>query len=1543
MDGNSTLGSHAQTVLQESSYLQNTRFKHSQWSHDSTLLLEFPRYASAASLLILSIVWLAYTFRKSASEEDVKKSARKPLHERKIFWFRITRAVTLFALTLLSIYTTYIQDNRSHTSWLRSGIVQTFAYLTLLALVSLTNASKIATLARTHLVYIALFVWALFAYRDIWPLATYTLTPADVSEGPLIWAKIALLTVVAIIVPLISPRVYIPPANYKEDKEINPIHTVSILSAALFTWLTPYIWLGNRVDHLTVDMLPPLADNELVESLLARGLKQLDPFETSNRYLFFGLMRVFAWDFTIMSMMLILEVLSDFAMPLGIYHLLNYLSGDRTDIVRPWVWIIWMAAGPILGAVAVQWYRYIATRVIILAQAILTPVLFNHSLRIRVKADSGNASGANGASGTTRTIPAKGGNLAGRLNNLISTDLNTLTAEGINIVFPTVSLPLQIGISIWFLYNILGWSAFVGMSVIIISLPIPTRMASLIRAANVEKMKRTDGRVQLVTEIFNVIRMIKLFAWEPRMHEKLKEKREEELARQKKVKFLDLLYTNINRAVPILTMIVTFASYTLIMKQQLTASRVFSAMSVFEILQSALNSVFGQIPTLIKAKVSLDRVNDFLTHTELLDQYTESEKTSDEVSARPPVDPGVLGIRQASFTWDNSVQENTEESGYRNFTLRITDEVKFKRGSINLIVGPTGSGKTSILMALLGEMHYIPAGPESYVQLPRDGGVAYATQESWVLNATIRDNIVFGAPFDEARYDAVLDQCALKRDLELFEAGDLTEVGEKGVTLSGGQKARVTLARAVYSNAEIILLDDVLAALDVHTSKWVVDKCLKGDLIKGRTVLLATHNVQLAKPVAEFAVALGTDGSIASQGSPSVVIPAVQEIIKEDLLLEEDEPKDEPETGTGGTVTPVTTVAAPADAKAAAKTTLDGKLIVAEEVSRGRVHWSALQLYFGSMAGKSPILYWTTFLGGVLLVRFVQSIQAWYLGYWSEQYEKHDPSEVNPLKYLTVYSLMLLSSVGLNVVAYIIFVYGCLRASRTIHEKLILSVLGTTLRWLDTTPVSRIISRCTADISTSNVSPPDRRIQSDRITAVDNQLTFYVTRLVELSISMIIKFIAVVVISPAFLVPGLLLAALGVFYGRVYLRPQLAVKREQSNARSPLLSHFSAAFAGLASIRAYGAQGDFILETSKRVNNYTHAALCSFDFNRWVSLRIEVLAGLFSAILATWLVYGDGASAANAGFALTMAVGFNGCILWWVRMSNELEVSANSLERIQQYLMIEQEPKKTDDGVPPAYWPSGGELVVEGLNARYSQNGPNVLHNVSFTVKSGERIGIVGRTGSGKSSLTLALLRCILTEGKVLYDGLPIDSINLDALRSNITIIPQSPELLAGTLRENLDPFAQHDDAVLNDALRASGLFSTQQAGQSGEISLDTHISSGGSNLSTGQRQIIALARALVRQSKLLLLDEATSAIDNETDGIIQTSLRRELGKDVTLLTVAHRLRTVMDADKILVLDAGSVVEYDTPANLLRRETSIFKTLVHESRDRATLYSLLRN
>lgn len=588
------------------------------------------------------------------------------------------------------------------------------------------------------------------------------------------------------------------------------------------------------------------------------------------------------------------------------------------------------------------------------------------------------------------------------------------------------------------------------------------------------------------------------------------------------------------------------------------------------------------------------------------------------------------------------------------------------------------------------------------------------------------------------------------------------------------------------------------------------------------------------------------------------------------------------------------------------------KLIKDEEKSEGRISRKALVSFFSTFGGAP---FWILYFGLLLSGQAIVAFQTWWLGQWARAYEHvADPASVSVSYWLGLYMVWVLIGIGSIGTSAIVYYKGAMRASRVIHAKLVDRIFGAYMRFLDTTPVGRILSRFTKDMK-----------------AIDGPFTDVAIGVFDISLGLLIKFLSIVVMIPLFSLPAVVIAAFGSFIGELYIHSQLSVKREMSNAKSPLFSHLAASVSGIVSIRAYGAQAQIKAQTREKADKYSRAATVFFNLNRWVTVRIDMLGGLFAMSLASFLVYGKAMDASRAGFVLSQGISFASMILWWVRMINEMEVSGNAVERIEDYLVIDQEPASTDRGKPPASWPTSGELVLDNLSAKYSADGPTVLDNLTLHIQSGEKVGIVGRTGSGKSTLALALLRMVPTTGTVMIDGQQTDKINLHDLRTNVTIIPQDPILLSGSLRFNLDPFGENDDATLNDAMQRSGLGQVQRSASGSStplrITLDTQIAAGGSNLSQGQRQLVALARALVRQSKVLILDEATASVDFDTDALIQKSIR-DLPKSTTVLTVAHRLATVMDYDKILVLGAGKLLEFDTPENLRNKKDSYFAKLV---------------
>lgn len=622
---------------------------------------------------------------------------------------------------------------------------------------------------------------------------------------------------------------------------------------------------------------------------------------------------------------------------------------------------------------------------------------------------------------------------------------------------------------------------------------------------------------------------------------------------------------------------------------------------------------------------------------------------------------------------------------------------------------------------------------------------------------------------------------------------------------SGGQKARISLARAIYSPAQILLLDDVLAALDSHTTRFVVDKLFKGDLLKGRTVICVTHHVSLMLPVSDYLVNISANG-VVMPPQPVTDIRAVSRDSTTDM---------------SGVIDPASPEES--DSEEAADLAALGKLMIPEEKAQGKVSRLTILQYFSAAGG---VFFWASYFGIIVVGEILYAYCNFWLGVWARAYQGTDPVNVSLLFYLGVYiGLMFLQVTSYNA-SSLMATFGCLQASRDVHQKLTASVLSATLRWLDTTPTGNMISRFTKDIK-----------------SCDSVLSRCVQQVSELTITLAVKFMLLIWMVPAFAPLAFTVGIIGAIIGEFYVKAQMNVKRESSNAKSPLYSQFAAAISGVISIRAYGAESQVQRLLQTRADHYTRCATAMYNLNRWVNIRIDVLASFFSAGLAICLVFGSATyDPILIGFGLNQAISVSDIILYWVKGTNEFEVQCNSIERINEFLVIDKEPSPSEQGQPPASWPTSGEIVFDNLSARYFAEGPLVLKEVSLRVDFGSRVGVVGKTGSGKSTLTLSLLNMIPLEGRIVISGRDIQSLNRETLRRNVVSIPQDAVLLAGTLRTNLDPFDEYDDADLQEAFKISGLGAFSEAAASepntstARLTLDSEITSGGSNLSQVSR-----------------------------------------------------------------------------------------------------------
>jgi ABC-type multidrug transport system fused ATPase/permease subunit len=686
-----------------------------------------------------------------------------------------------------------------------------------------------------------LVAWGVYAYRDLYPLITYSKHPMDPDylPQPVVWTRFSLLTIVGVLIPAFQPSQYRPVDPINPADEPNPEQTASFFSYVFYFFMDRLIIKAWTKKTIPYDELPPLPDYDRAAWLAKNSLLKLHPIRRQElglpaRHLFICLVSVYWKTYLVLALMIFIKAVMEFAVPIGINRLLTYIqSGDSGDI-RPWFWILWLFLGPTVASMAWQYYIFTTTRSLVHVESLFTQLLFGHALRIKMQdpvdttaAKGGDMKGANtpaivedeqptgvvsthtpvvnngpvqaddaessttasqkregsvdsgkkaeDAKGEDETEQASG--LVGRLTTLASTDLENIV-EGRDILMAVLYAPLQLVLGAIFLYQILSWSALVGMGVTFVTLPIPGYLAKLMNSTQQNLMKATDNRIQTITEAVNTLRMVKLFAWERKISERISEKRAAELRQIRRKSFIDRFTSTVNWMLPILTMIAAYGLYTGVQKQTLTAAKVFSSLTVFDMIRNQMFTMTQMIQAAISAKVSIGRVDNFLRSTELLDEY--KEEVTVQIKSVP--EQGKVYFKNAEFAWEKPSSRSIvgTATASKEWKLRI-DDLEFPAGKTTIVAGKTSSGKTSLLMALLGEMNWAPTQLDSSFNLPRAGGVAYAAQEAWVMATTVRQNIVFGEEFDEERYKRVLHVCALEKDLELFDAGDQTELGEKGL------------------------------------------------------------------------------------------------------------------------------------------------------------------------------------------------------------------------------------------------------------------------------------------------------------------------------------------------------------------------------------------------------------------------------------------------------------------------------------------------------------------------------------------------------------------------------------------------------------------------------------------------------------------------------------------------------------------------------------------------------------------------------------------
>ncbi|TDL18519.1 multidrug resistance-associated ABC transporter [Rickenella mellea] len=1199
----------------------------------------------------------------------------------------------------------------------------------------------------------------------------------------------------------------------------------------------------------------------------------------------------------------------------------------------------------------------------------------------------------------------KAGAGVGKIVNLMAGDATRIAGTAVFFVF---SQPVEIGIALTMLYQLLGVAAFAGFAMLALTWPLNALISR--RTLKFEKSLQAarDDRMAVLNELLGAVKFIKFFAWEDRWIGKGMDVRRKELRIMLKAAINKCVFSIIWAIAPTLVAVVSFLVFVM-QGNKLTVGVAFTSLTLFNMIRLPLNYLPSDIIHLYQIGVAFKRIEAFLQEDEVTEQVSSLKQTRSDVDHRRY---DAFGLKSASFRW-NAVEEAKDETkttgveatptitidtdsasisgSIHQFELRDIS-VTFPDGELTLVTGPTASGKTALLLALLGEMTLVDGEiimTKEPTKVYEDGlmhAISYAAQSPWLQHQSIKDNILFGSPYDEHRYNHVVEACALRPDLEMLEDGDSTEIGARGVSLSGGQKARVALARAVYARTKYVLLDDPLSAVDSHTARFIYERLLLGPLMQNRTVVLVTHHVELVLPGAYYVVRM-LDGRIDTQGT-------VKDLRSRGVLDEIAQDSAPPTQENDQETKEASDVKVDDPNAPAAEAKKPRKLVEDEERASGGVKWSIYKTYLKASS------YWTWVIMVILIV-FVEILtvgEKWWIMIWGKAYEHSNeaisshlsyevqtllghyslaPSQFHgintidrsdipfnlpsadqqPMFYVWVYAAIGVAAALFNVTSTVTLYLGAYRASRRLFRQLLTSVVHATMRWHDVTPTGRMLNRFSKDMET-----------------IDTSLAGSLGEVYRAFATLISAVLVVSFVFPWFMVPA---TVIGYVYYRMavgYLNTGRDLRRMESVSRSPVFSGFAELIEGIVTVRAFSAERRFLNGLFAKVDTTTRMWYTFWMTNRWLLVRFDFL-GACVIFITTMFSLSGFIDAGLAGLCITTAMAFTLNIYWACRFWTELELDLNSVERVVEYLDLPQEPPQViESNRPPAHWPSNSAdrdfLVVENLVVKYSPDLPSVLHGVSFGLKGCERIGLLGRTGSGKSTLAMSILRFTdPVSGRIVIDGIDITKIGIYDLRSRVTFIPQDATLFSGTLRENLDPFADYTDAECLDVLsRVQMLADTSQKNSrnpsraasihgveredsadvpstppsiSGStvatdidpkvsISLDMQVSAGGANFSHGQRQLIAMARVLLKQSSIIVLDEATSSIDFDTDAKIQATIREEFNNSL-LLTVAHRLRTVIDYDRLIVLDKGVIAELDTPYNLIGKDGGVFRNMCLQS------------
>eukprot|EP00742_Colponemidia_sp_Colp-10_P009368 GILJ01010209.1.p1 GENE.GILJ01010209.1~~GILJ01010209.1.p1 ORF type:complete len:1421 (-),score=210.50 GILJ01010209.1:229-4491(-) len=1366
-----------------------------------------------------------------------------------------------------------------------------------------------------------------------------------------------------------------------------------------FSWVKPLLAAGY-VKPVTSDNLWDLHSELKGECISKEMISFWERHQHRHRALWIVIFKTFSSEIRRSFCLRLFTLLFALVTPLLLKLLLSYVQQAESGSL--WVGLglaLLLLIDTSVQAVTIHWFYWCGLKMGMRARAGLITLVHRKCLSI--------------------SSASKQATSVGAVVNLASVDADNLLYFIWDKLAELWASPVHIIVVLAMLFWFLGVSAIPGVSLMVLSVPLHAAISRQDALNQTASMESCDRRIRLMSELLLAIKLVKLYAWEQFFDAQIAEARRRELLSLKRSAHLAAWSRLLSSVTPLLVSLASFGTF-VSLGNSLDPVTAFTCLSLFNSLKTPLLSLPYALKSFVCCLVSVNRIERFLKsedkdeyvipsdvkqiplsvdvggdkHGSIGERTKQSNTTCDSGVIRMANSSAASGadkrfsadalnlrceIRNGYFLWSSEGCGTVSDDMLLSATLQDVN-VCFPPGKLTCVVGKVGSGKSSLLLALLGEIRKL----QGAVTTPLN--VAFTSQQAWLRNESARDNILFCRPFEKARYELAVRSCCLEQDFAAWSQKDDTEIGEQGVSLSGGQKQRLALARAVYANADCYLLDEPLAAVDAHVGKLLFHECITNAL-SGSTRIMVTHQLQFI-PQADYIVVC-EEGRIAHQGTyeqlkskvdfTTIVKQKAEELniepshhkplndaatypvhvdslrspvqssdhvgeiqvvrkisfnqessdeldgdpihVKAELPLNQDRTHfrawtNDSVTSPGRPLVPrirpsqVTEEPAADLFETSAKETQSKGPVWAyvNENPTGAVGNEVYRAYYAASGGlKGMALVIAAFLGCQLVV----TGSDYWLVFWSNSSKDADHRDSF---YIRGYAFWLVALGVLVIYRSVVSATATLRASVTIHQRLFNGILYAPQHFFDTTPSGRILNRCSKDQEIIDKHLPE---------VIQDVLFCGITTLGAVAVVMVVAPLAVP-----------LLLVIGYIYFRVqaYYRPtSRELKRIEASLRAPIYSHVSATLMGLQIVRAFGHRQVFFQQCIEKLNANTRMYIYAFAVNRWLGVRLEMIGNLVIFTAAVFAVLmKDSVGTGFAGLVLSSVLSLSGNLNWFVRQLSEMEVQMNAVERVLQYCQLPSEGQRVNRSLNlPANWPQEGRVQFNNLVIRYREDMPPVLHGVTCSIQSREKVGVVGRTGAGKSTFALALFRIVEpTSGSIEIDGVNISSMGLADLRSRLSIIPQDPVLFTGSIRSNLDPFEQFTDSEIWSALVRVHL---QPLVEQLPLKLHARVEENGDNFSVGQRQLLCVCRAVLKRSVILVMDEATAALDFHTDQLIKELIRKEFSR-CTVITIAHRLDTIVDSDRVMVFDKGRLAEFDRPAVLMRQPHSLFAKLTADAK-----------